>query len=103
MGSVRPLVAAPIVLALVAFGGSLSPLQRAVEASPYTYYHFSGAIWWGEPVALQTRVVHAGSDLADIEILARAGGKTVGRERLSLAKRNGSWAVRVPLIDPNFG
>jgi hypothetical protein len=98
------MIAAPIVLVLLAFGGSVSPLQRAVEASPYTYYHFSGAGWWGEPVALQTRVVHASSDLADIEILARADGKTVGwRERLSLARRNGRWAIRVPLIDPNFG
>ena len=72
------MIAAPIVLVLLAFGGSVSPLQRAVEASPYTYYHFSGAVWWGEPVGVQTRVVHASSDLADIEILARAGGKTVG-------------------------
>ena len=103
MGLMRSALAALMLLALVAFGGSVSPLQRAIEASPYTYYHFRGAVWWGEPVTLQTRLVHASSDLADIEIVARAGRKTVGRERLSFAKRDGGWAARVPLIDPNFG
>jgi hypothetical protein len=103
MGLVRTVLAALALPALVASGGSVSPLQRAVEASPYTFYHFRRAVWWGEPVALQTRVVHASSDLADIEILARARGRTVGRERLFLARRNGRWAVRAPLIDPNLG
>ncbi len=74
----RAALSALTILALVAFGGSASPLQRAVEASPYTYYHFRDAAWWGEPVTLQTLVLHSSADLADVQILAR-GRKTVGR------------------------
>jgi hypothetical protein len=78
MGRKGSVVTALILVTLVAFGGSVSPLQLAVEASPYTYYHFSersgGVSRWGCRHAWYMRA----PIWADIEILARAGGKTVG-------------------------
>jgi hypothetical protein len=47
--------------------------------------------------------LHTSSTAAEAEVVARAGGKFAARQRISLTKRNGHWAVSAPLIDPVVG
>ena len=99
----RSLVAGLALVALTGLGGTGSPVKAAIARSPFSYYHFSAAAWWGQPVTVSTRSVHVSGSTATAVVVASAGGKKVGSQHVSLTQANGRWAVVTPLVDEPFG
>ena len=74
-----------------------APLQEALRRSPYTYFAFTNALYWGRPVHVvvdRLRVSRrdprvAGAVLTPVD----AAGKPAGDSQLALLRRGSSWRV----------
>jgi hypothetical protein len=91
------------LFALTGMSGSGSPVKAAIAASPFSYYHFRAAAWWGRPVTISIRSLHVTGSTATAVVVASAVGKKLESQQVSLTRTNGSWALVTPLVDEPFG
>jgi hypothetical protein len=84
-------------LSLAACGGgssSTSAISQALKASPDTYYHFAGSLWWGRPVTVRTVLLHQeGSNGAEATVSVSSKGKPIASQTVNLVKGSSGWQV----------